>query len=230
MRITKRFSGTSCLGRKIYVNDCMKISAEDLEKAKKEIDEMRIKFKNKLDDIQREIQKKITKEDLSNHVVSTPAIDAMLKGNSFWNFLPSSSPLPNSSSASNLAALYTKNSKKSTEDLLTCGNNGIITEGKNELSSNVTQCSIVCDLSNSMDNINNFFNELNPEPCQFICSSLQMPSKRGANYSSEDDFHPDKILRLCESFGSGLDLTDLVGFDSDMVLQSIGTYPSSLSF
>ena len=50
MRITKKFTGSQCLGKKVYRGtDNKKVNEEDIEKTRVEIDELEERFKEKLE-------------------------------------------------------------------------------------------------------------------------------------------------------------------------------------
>lgn len=81
MRITKKYTGACCLGKRIYSINNSKIDLKEIEKARYELDSMEKKFHDKLEEIER--KKNSTDEFVIEEkmIVSTPAIDALL--NSF---------------------------------------------------------------------------------------------------------------------------------------------------
>ena len=80
MRITKKYTGASCLGKRVYHNvENRNISEEEIEKTRKEIEELETKFKDKLEEIKREKRELMSSSEINEQFISSPAIDALVQ-------------------------------------------------------------------------------------------------------------------------------------------------------
>lgn len=87
MRITKKYTGTSCLGKRVYHCDVSKASPESIDKVKSELKELEIKFKEKLEQTNREKhESELSVAEFQNHLITTPGIDAMMQNNSWGSY------------------------------------------------------------------------------------------------------------------------------------------------
>lgn len=80
MRITKKYTGASCLGKRVYHSANTKASREVVEAVKIELAMLEVKFREKLEKNSRDrlgLEADVDKH-LRNQVVSTPSIDAMM--------------------------------------------------------------------------------------------------------------------------------------------------------
>ena len=85
MRITKKYTGTSCLGKRVYHCDVSKASPEAINKIKLELNDLEIKFKEKLEQTTREKREsELSVAEFQNHMITTPGIEALM-GNSHQN-------------------------------------------------------------------------------------------------------------------------------------------------
>lgn len=78
MRITKKYTGAECLGKRVYHPDaCKGLSESVLNDVRKEIEELEANFREKL----QQSQDRNGHDDHSpDSLISTPAIDAMMRG------------------------------------------------------------------------------------------------------------------------------------------------------
>jgi len=81
MRITKKYTGASCLGKRVYHYDQAGINAEDAEKARIELDELEKSFHDKLEQMNRKRFCDSGSILENSKMISTPAIDALLQSN-----------------------------------------------------------------------------------------------------------------------------------------------------
>jgi hypothetical protein len=82
MRITKKYTGASCLGKRVYhENDRPDITSEMIDATMAELGELEIKFKEKLEQMRLE-KRELHHLELPEHFVTSPAIEAMLLQNS----------------------------------------------------------------------------------------------------------------------------------------------------
>ena len=80
MRITKKYTGASCLGKRVYHTvENRNISEEEIEKTQKEIEELEKKFKDKLEEIKREKKELMSLSEINEQFISSPAIDALIQ-------------------------------------------------------------------------------------------------------------------------------------------------------
>lgn len=85
MRITKKYTGASCLGKKVYAINCAKTDPKEIEKARDELQDFEAKFLEKLEEINKKKhsnEKFVIEEEM---IVSTPAIDALLNSHRSFN-------------------------------------------------------------------------------------------------------------------------------------------------
>lgn len=83
MRITKKYTGTSCLGKRVYHNDVCKVSPEVVARTKAELAELEAKFRDRLEQSSREKRESelaVPEFPAQAHLISTPNIDAMVHG------------------------------------------------------------------------------------------------------------------------------------------------------
>ena len=116
MRITKKYTGASCLGKRVYHSANTKAPREVVEAVKIELASLEVKFREKLEKNSRDrlgLEADVDKH-MRNQVVSTPSIDALLMhGSGFRNIsignmgywpppdaLPQGRPVTHSSSSS----------------------------------------------------------------------------------------------------------------------------------
>lgn len=112
MRITKKYTGASCLGKRVYHADSCKASSEVLNQVRLELEELEAKFKEKLEQKTRERREhELSAVEFQSHVISTPAIDAMMMQNPPWGYMPSSA-IPVQVPISYLAAAYAANNRQ----------------------------------------------------------------------------------------------------------------------
>mmetsp|Transcript_3726 Transcript_3726/g.5264 ORF Transcript_3726/g.5264 Transcript_3726/m.5264 type:complete len:439 (+) Transcript_3726:37-1353(+) len=79
MRITKKFTGALCLGKKVYHADNFKgFNRSEIDRATHDLQLLELRFRTKLEEINRKKASAISYY-AEEHRVSTPAIDAMLK-------------------------------------------------------------------------------------------------------------------------------------------------------
>ena len=88
MRITKKYTGASCLGKRVYHSANTKAPREVVEAVKIELASLEVKFREKLEKNSRDrlgLEADVDKH-MRNQVVSTPSIDALLMhGSGFRN-------------------------------------------------------------------------------------------------------------------------------------------------
>lgn len=107
MRITKKYTGASCLGKRVYHSANTKAPREVVEAVKIELALLEVKFREKLEKNSRDrlgLEADVDKH-LRNQVVSTPSIDAMMmQGSSGCRANPKNGywPLPETSMQANM--------------------------------------------------------------------------------------------------------------------------------
>lgn len=80
MRITKKYTGASCLGKRVYHREIANTTPKEVQNVQKELEYLEKKFKDKLEQIRLEKKEHESAiEGIYNHIsVSTPNIDAMM--------------------------------------------------------------------------------------------------------------------------------------------------------
>lgn len=115
MRITKKYTGSSCLGKRVYHFDHVNVSTEGVERASQELKKLEEAFQQKLIQMNQRRFNDLHSTLEACHTVSTPTIDALMKRNRAHRpivpLVPTSSTLPQAyiSNISNLtypAPLY----------------------------------------------------------------------------------------------------------------------------
>lgn len=81
MRITKKYTGASCLGKRVYHYDSSNVNAEEAEKARVELEELEKGFREKLEQMNRKRFCDVGSAIENSKMISTPAIDALLQSN-----------------------------------------------------------------------------------------------------------------------------------------------------
>jgi hypothetical protein len=79
MRITKKYTGASCLGKKVYHYDPKNINGLDADKTRKELDALELRFRSKLEQMRRKKSNDHSYAYEQSKTVSTPAIDALVQ-------------------------------------------------------------------------------------------------------------------------------------------------------
>lgn len=79
MRITKKYTGASCLGKKVYHFDPKSIHAQEADLARRELELLERQFKAKLEQMNRKKSNEHSNTLESSRMVSTPAIDALVQ-------------------------------------------------------------------------------------------------------------------------------------------------------
>jgi hypothetical protein len=79
MRITKKYTGASCLGKKVYHYDPKNINGLDADKTRKELDGLEQRFRSKLEQMRRKKSNDHSYAYEQSKTVSTPAIDALVQ-------------------------------------------------------------------------------------------------------------------------------------------------------
>lgn len=81
MRITKKYTGASCLGKRVYHYDPANVNAAEAEKARVELEELEKAFHEKLEQMNRKRFCDVGISIENSKMISTPAIDALLQSN-----------------------------------------------------------------------------------------------------------------------------------------------------
>ena len=106
MRITKKYTGASCLGKRVYHADSCNAPPEALQQVRIDLEDLEMKFREKLEQTTRERREhELSAAEFQSHVISTPAIDAMMMQNTPWGYNPNPS-IPMQVPISYLAAAY----------------------------------------------------------------------------------------------------------------------------
>ena len=79
MRITKKYTGSSCLGKRVYNFDHVQVSTEEIEKAKVELLRLEKAFRQKLEQMSHRRFNDLHSTLDECHTVSTPSIDALMQ-------------------------------------------------------------------------------------------------------------------------------------------------------
>lgn len=99
------------MGKRVYHAECCKAPSDVLAAVKAEVDELEKRFREKLEQTSRERREhELSTVDFPAHVISTPAIDAMMLQNTSWGFVPNSG-MPVQMPVSYLAAAYASTNK-----------------------------------------------------------------------------------------------------------------------
>ncbi len=88
MRITKKYTGAACLGKRVYHFDQNNVNADDVERAMEELKKLETDFRQKLEQMNKKRNHDPSCQELEySQTVSTPAIDALVKRFRFDNGL-----------------------------------------------------------------------------------------------------------------------------------------------
>lgn len=79
MRITKKFTGAACLGKRVYHFDYLNANQEEAEKARSELVVLETAFRAKLEQLSKRRQSDSSAHVEHHRIVSTPAIDALMQ-------------------------------------------------------------------------------------------------------------------------------------------------------
>lgn len=80
MRITKKYTGASCLGKKVFHASNFNANSAEVDRARLELDMLERNFRTKLEQMNRKKVSGHQLSDIQRGIVSTPAIDALLSG------------------------------------------------------------------------------------------------------------------------------------------------------
>eukprot|EP01039_Chlorochromonas_danica_P009505 gene9505-10507_t len=95
MRITKKYTGASCLGKRVYHFDYLNANHEAAEKARAELEMLETNFRVKLEQMNRRRSNDPSLHVEHSRIVSTPAIDALMQRNRIAAFpVPAAVPRP----------------------------------------------------------------------------------------------------------------------------------------
>jgi hypothetical protein len=83
MRITKKYTGASCLGKRVYHAQKKGFQPEELERASVELKVLEDDFRAKLLQMNRKRSNSSSSNVETHHMISTPAIDALFKQGSY---------------------------------------------------------------------------------------------------------------------------------------------------
>lgn len=79
MRITKKYTGASCLGKKVYHGtENRSVPEEEITQTMQEIESLEHKFREKLEQMRREKRDLLSLPEVADQYVTSPAIDALL--------------------------------------------------------------------------------------------------------------------------------------------------------
>lgn len=83
MRITKKYTGASCLGKRVYHARKLNIDAQMIERTRLELQKLEDDFRLKMDSLNQKKSNEAKRHSAKGreHVISTPAIDALLLQN-----------------------------------------------------------------------------------------------------------------------------------------------------
>lgn len=79
MRITKKYTGASCLGKRVYHKETSSANAEALDKVQEELDHLEAKFRAKMDQMRKE--KREHESAIDRMYISSPNIDSIFVPN-----------------------------------------------------------------------------------------------------------------------------------------------------
>jgi hypothetical protein len=79
MRITKKYTGASCLGKRVYHFDPKGLSIQEAETARRELEILERQYRSKLDNLHRKKSSDGSNSVENNTIISTPAIDALVQ-------------------------------------------------------------------------------------------------------------------------------------------------------
>lgn len=79
MRITKKYTGASCLGKRVYHKETSSVNAEALDKVQEELDNLEAKFRAKMDQMRKE--KREHESAIDRMYISSPNIDSIFVPN-----------------------------------------------------------------------------------------------------------------------------------------------------
>ena len=87
MRITKKYTGASCLGKRVYHGvQNSSVTMEQVNETKKELEELEVKFREKLEQTKREKRDYQANLEHMEHYITTPAIDAVIMQVTILNY------------------------------------------------------------------------------------------------------------------------------------------------
>lgn len=93
MRITKKYTGALCLGKRVYHGtERNGITKEQIEAKRSELEELERKFRERLEQTGREKREFMSSVDFGEHFISTPAIDMIMQAPQWSVSTPSSMP------------------------------------------------------------------------------------------------------------------------------------------